>query len=415
MNAVIPYYNLNPKQKKIIISANQKLYKKASKKEKTLILNDLQIITGYSRKYIIYLLNTHNKTITRKGNVILKADITKTSTSKRGRKRIYTRDIAQILFKLWKISGGISSKHLKAFIVENYNTLWNYPELKDVPEEKRELIKQISHATIDRLLKPYRDRYNDGCISFPIRKRRRKSLHLVKGQIDIELWKEKRPEKPGYIEVDLVEHNGGNSKGEFIYTLCGVDVKTYWVFLRPLKNKARVWTVEALDDIISSSPFTVYHIHSDNGSEFINSHLLNFCREKDIKFTRSREHISNDNPHVENRNMVVVRRYVGYARYDTEKELKILKGLYHYIELRHNFFIPTMRLITKEKVGKKYRRVYETKTPYQRVIEDPSVPKQIKEALIEFKKKLDIVKINKTIIKLYNQLEKAHRKKEVNS
>jgi len=83
MNAVIPYYNLNPKQKKIIISANQKLYKKASKKEKTLILNDLQIITGYSRKYIIYLLNTHNKTITRKGNVILKADITKTSTSKR--------------------------------------------------------------------------------------------------------------------------------------------------------------------------------------------------------------------------------------------------------------------------------------------------------------------------------------------
>ena len=140
MNAVIPYYNLNPKQKKIIISANQKLYKKASKKEKTLILNDLQIITGYSRKYIIYLLNTHNKTITRKGNVILKADITKTSTSKRGRKRIYTRDIAQILFKLWKISGGISSKHLKAFIVENYDTLWNYPELKDVPGEKRELI-----------------------------------------------------------------------------------------------------------------------------------------------------------------------------------------------------------------------------------------------------------------------------------
>ncbi|MGB9823714.1 MAG: hypothetical protein ACPLN0_03080 [Candidatus Hydrothermia bacterium] len=60
----------------------------------------------------------------------------------------------------------------------------------------------------------------------------------------------------------------------------------------------------------------------------------------------------NDNPHVENRKKVVVRRY---ARYDREKELKILKGLYHYIELRHNFFIPTMRLITKEKVGKNTR------------------------------------------------------------
>ena len=414
MHAVIPYYNLNAEQKKGIISANQKLYKKASKKEKTLILNHLQAVTGYSRKYIIYLLNLHNKTITRKGNIILKAEITKTAASKRGRKRIYTKDIARILFRLWKISGGISSKHLKAFIVENYDVLWNYPELKDVPEEKRELIKQISHATIDRLLKPYRDRYNEGCIPFPIRKRKRKSAHLVKGQIDIQLWKEKQSEEPGYIEVDLVEHNGGNSKGEFIYTLCGVDVKTYWVFLRPLKNKARVWTIEALDDIINSSPFTVYHIHSDNGSEFVNIHLLEYCRERGIRFTRSREHVSNDNPHVENRNMVVVRRYVGYARYDTEKELKVLKELYYYIELRHNFFIPTMRLITKEKVGKKYKRVYETKTPYQRVIEDPSVPELIKEALMEFKKKLDIVKINKTIVKLYNQLEKTHRKKEVN-
>ena len=70
----------------------------------------------------------------------------------------------------------------------------------------------------------------------------------------------KLSEEPGYIEVDLVEHNGGNSKGEFIYTLCGVDVKTYWVFLRPLKNKARVWTIEALDDIINSSLllFTIF-------------------------------------------------------------------------------------------------------------------------------------------------------------
>ncbi len=411
MNVTIPYYNLNAKQKKIIISANQKQYKKASKKEKKLILNDLQTITGYSRKYIIYLLNLHNKTITRKGNVVLKADITKTGTSKRGRKRIYTKDIAQILFKLWKISGGISSKHLKAFIEDNYDTLWTYPELKEVPEEKRELIKQISHATIDRLLKTYRDRYNEGCIPFPIRKRKKKSAHLVKGQVDIQLWKEKQPQKSGYIEVDLVEHNGGNSRGEFIYTLCGVDVKTYWVFLRPLRNKARVWTVKALDDIISGSPFAVYHIHSDNGSEFINSHLLGYCKERGIKFTRSREHVSNDNPHVENRNMVVVRRYVGYARYDTEEELRILRELYYYIELRHNFFIPTMRLIRKQKVGKRYKRVYETKTPYQRVMEDPSVPKLIKKTLREFKKKLDIVKINKTIVKLYHQLQKVHNKK----
>jgi transposase InsO family protein len=324
--------------------------------------------------------------------------------------------VAQILYRLWKISGGMSSKHLKAFILENRDTLWDYPELKDVPEEKRGLINRVSHATIDRLLKPYRERYNDKYIPYPIRKKRRKSAHLVKGKIDIELWKDKRPEKPGYIEIDLVEHNGGNSKGEFIYTLCGVDVKTYWVFLRVLKNKARVWTVEALGDIITTSPFDIYHIHSDNGSEFINLHLLEFSSVRGIKLTRSREHVSNDNPHVENRNMVVVRRYVGYARYDTEKELKILKEMYYYIELRHNFFVPTMRLTAKEKVGKRYKRVSDIKTPYQRVIEDPSIGRERKEALIEFKKKLDIVKINKAIVKLYGQLERIHRrKKEVNS
>lgn len=169
--------------------------------------------------------------------------------------------------------------------------------------------------------------------------------------------------------------------------------------------------METVKDIINSAPFKVYHIHSGNGSEFINSHLVEFCEGREIKFTRSREHISNDNPHVENRNMVVVRRYIGYSRYDTEKELKILKQLYHYVELRHNFFIPTMRLSSKQKIGKKYKRVYETKTPYRRILEDPHIPPLIKQTLMEFKKNLDIVKINKSIVKLYNQLQKIHKKK----
>ena len=411
MNVSIPHHNLNAKEKKNIVSANQKLYKKAPKKIKSLMLNDLQCITGYSRKYIIYLLNLHNKTIMRRRNLVLKADITRTSTSKRGRRKIYTGDIAKILFKLWKISGGISSKHLKAFILENYDTLWSYPGLKDVAEGDRELIGQISAATIDRLLKSYRDRYSEGSIPFPIRKRRRKAAHLVKGQIGIEVWREKEFQRVGYVEVDLVEHNGGDSKGEFIYTLCGVDVKTYWVFLRPLRNKARVWVVEALDGIKKRSPFAFWHIHSDNGSEFINSHLLNYCREEGIEFTRSREHVSNDNPHVENRNMIVVRRYVGYARYDTEAELGILEEMYRYIELRHNYFIPTMRLKEKRKVGKRYRRVYDIKTPYQRVMEDPSISVVVKGRLKEIKEGLDIVEINRAIVRLYNQLERVHRRK----
>ncbi len=414
MKITIPHQNLKAKQKKSIIIANHKKYKKESRKEKTLILNDLENLTGYSRKYIIKLLNIHGKTIMRKGKLVMKADIRKSGVWRRGRKKIYSEDIGKILFKIWKMAGGMSSKHLKTFILENYDTLWGSSDLKNISKKQRELLRQISPATIDRLLKPYRDRYKDSLIPLPIKKRRKKSAHLVKGQIDIEIWKEKFPDKAGYIEIDLVEHNGGNPKGEFIYTLCGVDIKTYWVFLRPIKNKARVWTKEAVQSIIHSAPFSVYHIHSDNGSEFINSHLLDFCTEKNIKFTRSREHISNDNPHVENRNMVVVRRYVGYARYDTEKELNILRKLYYYIELRHNFFIPTMRLTHKQKTGKKYKRFYDIKTPYRRVLEDPNVPEFIKQTLKEFKRNLDIVHINRTIIKLYNMLERVHKQKLLN-
>ncbi len=102
--------------------------------------------------------------------------------------------------------------------------------------------------------------------------------------------------------------------------VCGVDIKVYRIFLRLLKNKARVWTKEALISIVKSAPFKVYHLHSDNGSEFINSHLLHYCRENKITFTRSRVYVSNGNPHFENRNMVVVRRYTGYALYDSEKK-----------------------------------------------------------------------------------------------
>lgn len=330
----------------------------------------------------------------------------------RGRKKKYLSYLARILFEIWKLTGGISAKHLKVFIGENYDDLWNYKKLTGISEKDRQLIRQMSAATIDRLLKPLRDKYKMEIFPFPLRKSKRKAAHLVKGQIEIETWRERRNNKLGSIEIDLVEHNGGNPAGEFLYTLTAVDIATYWVFLRVLKNKARIWTKEALDDINHSSPFKINHIHSDNGSEFINAHLLEYTRDKQIKFTRSRVHISNDNPNVENRNMMVVRRFVGYRRYSTQKEQEILDNFYRYVELRHNFFIPTMKLIYKEKEGKKYVRHYEIKTPYKRLLEREDIPEEVKQQLKQIKSSLKLDVINKELVKLYGKLDAAYNNKK---
>jgi len=143
-----------------------------------------------------------------------------------------------------------------------------------------------------------------------------------------------------------VKESGRVRKAQ-VYVVVGIDLgggkELLGFYVRFGQESKSMW-LEVLRDLIDRglkrSPFAFWHIHSDNGSEFINSHLLNYCREEGIEFTRSREHVSNDNPHVENRNMIVVRRYVGYGRYDTEAELKILEEMYRYIELRHNYFIP---------------------------------------------------------------------------
>ncbi len=413
MTIIIPYHQLSTKQKRSIIAKNYPLYKKATKNEKTIILNELEKVTGYSRKFIIYLFKHHNKKMYPKNKrVIIEGSIKKSDLDKRGRKKKYPPYLAKILFKIWKLTGGISAKHLKVFITENYDDLWNYPGLTDVSEDDKELILQMSAATIDRLLKPLRDKANMRIFPFPLRKSKKKSAHLVKGQIDIETWMERKDNIPGSIELDLVEHNGGNPAGEFLYTLTAVDVSTYWVFLRVLKNKARIWTKEALEDIVKTSPFKINHIHSDNGSEFINAHLLEYTQQKKIRFTRSRVHISNDNPNVENRNMMVVRKYVGYRRYSTPKEQEILDKFYRYVELRHNFFIPTMKLIHKERIGKKYIRHYEIKTPYKRLLERDDVPQEIKQQLKQIKTTLNLTEINKEIVKLYNKLDMIYNKKK---
>jgi len=136
-----------------------------------------------------------------------------------------------------------------------------------------------------------------------------------------------------------------------------------------VKNKAQIWVFEGIKEIKGRLPFSILGIDSDNGAEFINAHLIRYCEEHKITFTRSRPYRKNDSCFVEQKNWSVIRRAVGYGRYDTDKELSILNELYHYLRLYTNFFQPVRKLIKKERIGSKVIKRYdEAKTPYRRVL-----------------------------------------------
>ena len=191
------------------------------------------------------------------------------------------------------------------------------PKLEECGElrlkaDVREKLMKISAATIDRLLASEREKINGRRVSHT------KPGTLLKSQITIRTFADWNEQEPGFVEIDLVWHEGGNASGDFCQTLDVTDVYSGWTETRAVRNKAQVWVVEALDVIAGRLPFTLKGIDSDNGSEFINAHLMSYCEQRGLTFTRARSGRKNDNCYAEQKNYSVVRRAVGYCRYEGE-------------------------------------------------------------------------------------------------
>jgi hypothetical protein len=184
---------------------------------------------------------------------------------------------------------------------------------------------------------------------------------LLKSQIPIRTWAQWSENMPGFVEMDLVGHEGGNSSGEFCLTLTVTDIFTGWTINRSVKNKAAIWVFEAIEYVIAEFPFPILGIDSDNGSEFINHHLFNYCVEHKITFTRSRSGNKNDGAHVEQKNWTHVRELVGYLRFDTEKELFVLNEIWALDMGYTNYLLAQQKL----KVTKRYDRAA---TPFARTM-----------------------------------------------
>ncbi|MDN5336475.1 MAG: hypothetical protein PWR02_1501 [Synergistales bacterium] len=398
-------YTMNDKH--AIIKHNARAYQKGSKKTKSLILEDLSALLHMNRQYLAFLLRNTGRVVMRKGRIVVVSDPCVDNTSRRGRKKVYGHNVLEALKKIWPLTGFASSKHLVAFIRLNHEVLFAHPRFRDnLNDRTRGLLLKISAATADRLLKPYRD-------SMKLKKRYRGNPFSsnLKRSIKVEAWYDNRPKEPGYVEIDLVQHSGASGKGEFAYTLTATETSTGWTELRALKNKAMVWTRLALEEVVEAMPLPVKRFHSDNGSEFINSHVKRFCEERGIDFTRSRPYTKNDAPYVESRNWSMVRAYVGWRRYDTDEERDTLERLGRLISLRQNLFMPHMRLVAKKREGGKVRKIYDTNTPFNRVMQQPILSDTTREKLMALKNSIDIVKLSEEIEKTSAELSRLYERK----
>ncbi len=192
---------------------------------------------------------------------------------------------------------------------------------------------------------------------------------MLKSSIPIRTFADWQEDSPGFLEVDLVSHCGESAEGFYLTTLCTVDVTSGWSECIGVWGKGQQRVGAAIHQVRQRLPFPLLGLDSDNGSEFINQHLYNYCRRERINFTRSRSYDKNDSCHVEQKNWSVVRRLIGYDRYNSRAALEALNRVYNLTRLYVNFFQPVMKLVSKTRHGAKVHKIYDTaQTPYQRLL-----------------------------------------------
>lgn len=361
------------------LSSLKKRYAKAGKKEKMLILDEYTKTTGHERKYAIKLLRgwyTHT-----------------TSPIKRPRGRTYTEIDARILARICELFDWIASKRLQPQIAVGIAELQKVGELLFLTDVQKKKLIGISASSIDRLLVSQRLRPTNKGRSYT------KPGTLLKSQIPIRTFADWNENSVGFFEMDLVGHEGGNAQGNFAFTLNMTDVKTGWSEQMAIPNKGQHSVFQAITTIRARLFFQLLGVDSDSGSEFINEILYRYCIQEKITFTRGRPGKKNDNPFVEQKNDSIVRRWIGYKRYETEDQVKLLNELYDTLRLYTNFFLPVHKLQSKERMGSKVKKIYDkARTPYERVIDAEDVSEKVKDklreqyhmlSLVELKKKLD--------------------------
>jgi len=361
-------------------------YLKASKKEKTKLLDDLVSFTRYNRNYATRKLSSKN--------------FFGKKTPKKQRKKTYDSDVIIPLIKIWETLDYPCSVRLHSQIPDMLSVLDIHREMR-VSEEIKEKLLQIKPRTIDRKLKREKE----------VRKIKNKRFFAttkpgtLKSKISMRKGAQWDEDKPGYLEIDTVAHNGGDPGGTFVYTLNATDIYSGWTesIAGMGKSKKIVIGKGLCGTIIPSLPFKMKGVDGDSGSEIINDLLYFYCLQNNITFTRSRPYHSNDGAHIEEKNWTHIRKIVGYGRMDTLEEVHALNSLYRSeLRLYMNFFQPHMKCVKKEYTGSKVKKKYEIKTPYQYLLGSDEITQE---------KKLRLKKMYDNLNPVYLKREIERKKK----
>ncbi len=356
-------------------------YRKAcSVKRKSKLLDAFTAATGYNRKYAMGLLN-HAQEVQ--------------PTLQRPRPRQYGPDVQHALFLVWHAANRICTKRLIPFLPTLLEALERHEHLH-LTEECRKQLLSMSAATADRLLASQRK------LDRPSLSTTRAGT-LLKQQIPIRTFQEWNEARPGFLEADLVAHCGTDIEGGYLYTLTLTDVATGWTECLPLLHRSQEAVLAALQRARTLFPFPILGIDTDNGGEFINDAVITYCEQEQITFTRGRPSLKNDQCFVEQKNGAIVRQVVGYDRLVGEHAYRQLTELYRALRLYVNCFQPSMKLLSKQRDGKKVRYVYDpAKTPLQRLFLSGVLPEQKQQELTEVAQALDP-------IRLFQQLEQLQQ------
>src|SRR3989338_3971126 len=382
---------LTMKQKCALSRAVRARYQRSTKKEKGRIIDEFIQTTGYNRSYARRIL---------------------AGVKKRGKKRerkplqrFYDASVFYPLRTLWIAADGICGSRLAPFIPELLKVLQKHKEFR-VKKDVRKNLLSLSSATIDRMLTATKKQY-------ALKGRATtKPGTLLRSTIAVRTFDDWNDKRPGFFETDLVAFCGESVRGEYVNGLNLTDVATGWVGLEAVMGKGQYRVHQAIDRVGQRLMFPLLGLDPDNGTEFINHELKRYCETHRIMFTRIRPYKKNDNCYVEQKNYTVLRRFLGYARYDTEEQLHLVKEILCLVEPYVNFFQPSVKLKEKKRVGSRMKKAYDTaKTPYQRLIASGILNDEQKQSLQTVYESLNPVDMKRKINKLTGKLNKTFRYK----
>ena len=339
-------------ERRAVTKATAIRYSLASKRGKSRILDELCANTGWHRNHARKALKS--------------ALQPKIVTPRSPRPMKYGPNVIAALTVCWTVLGMPAGKRLAPMLGEPVAVLRHFGELV-IDEDTTALVVSMSAATIDRRLASQRAKYRlKGRVCT-------KPGSLLKSQIPVRTWADWDDARPGFVEIDLVGHDGGNPAGPHAFTLTVTDIATGWTENRSVPDKTGKRVLAALNDIAAKMPFPILGVDSDNGSEFINDHLWRWCQKRQITFTRARPGNKNDGCHVEQKNWAVVRTVVGYHRYDTAAELLLLNEIWQLQSKLTNYFYPQQKLLSKIRHGAKVSKKHDkAATPFHRAITHPN-------------------------------------------